>query len=119
MNKTFKDKELKLIADAFSEECWSFLYEQLAKYGEEAVGEFLLAYYLRLYKESQAEEDRLAVESLMTLMPDEYRQLIVSHIKEYLRQFFDQSLSVKILTNDFPSRYELDRKEKANRGAGL
>ena len=111
--KTFKDKELKFIVDAFNEECRNFLYKQLAQHDEEAVWGILLVFFLNLYKESQAEEDRFVVEALMALMPDLSRETVASLIRpEYLRQYFDKELIVKILTNDFPSRYELDRKEK-------
>ena len=119
-NKTFKDKELKLIVDAFNDECRNYLYKQLAQHDEEVVWGILLVDYLNLYKESQTEKARRSIEALMTLMPDLSRKTVTSLIRpEYLRQYFDKELIVKILTNDFPSRYELDRKEKANRDAGL
>lgn len=119
-NKTFKDKELKLIVDSFNDECRNYLYKQLAQHDEEVVWGILLVDYLNLYKGSQTEKARRSIEALMTLMPDLSRKTVTSLIRpEYLRQYFDKELIVKILTNDFPSRYELDRKEKANQGAGL
>lgn len=119
-NKTIKDKELKFIVDAYNDECQDYLYKQLAEQGEDYVWALLLVDYLNYYKESPTEERKSTVEALMALMPDDYREIVVSYIKhDYLRRYFDKDLIIKILTNDFPSRLLLDDKEKANRGAAF
>lgn len=119
-NKTIKDKELKFIVDSYNDECQDYLYKQLAERGEDYVWVLLLVDYLNYYKESPTEKRKSTVEALMALMPDDTRKKVVSYIKcNYLRQYFDKDLIIRILTNDFPSRSVLDYKEEAYRGAGL
>ena len=119
-NKSFKDKVLKGIVDAFNEECRSFLYRHLAENGEESVWALLLVDYLDLYEKYQTEKYRHSVEALMALIPDNSRKQVIRNIElDYLRNYFDKQLIIRILTNDIQSRYALERMDKANRGAGL
>lgn len=119
-NKSFKDKVLKGIVDAFNEECRNYLYRHLAENGEESVWALLLVDYLDLYEKYQTEKYRRSVEALMTLIPDESRREVISTIKpDYFRNYFDKHLVIRILTNDFRSRYALENEIEANWGAGL